>query len=330
MILQCTVEREMRNRGLCIVERSVPVYKMHRPNVHVTQHVYWEGERKMTRTTYETPVGTVSLLGEEAGFTVWWHEKMFKTADDYKVILFLLQDEVYEPNYEEFARAQAAFGEDAIFRADIGAEPLQALVSGIFMTMQTFCLEWMDNRDEVLKLYQALVENRRKIYPIVAQSPAWHANYGGNVTPEIIGLESFERYYVPHYNEAAEVLHKHGKIIGCHFDANCKMLAEAIAQTGLDYVEAFTPAPDTDMTLREARAAWPDKVLWLNFPSSAHLKSDAEVEQITVDLLNELTRVEGIIMGVTEDMPQDRWQGSCRSIMNGLERHAQEYPDLYK
>ena len=56
-------------------------------------------------------------------------------------------------------------------------------------------------------------------------------------------------------------------------------LSKAIAGTALDYIEAFTPAPDTDMTLAEARAAWPDKVLWINFPSSVHLKPNAEVEQ---------------------------------------------------
>ena len=57
-------------------------------------------------------------------------------------------------------------------------------------------------------------------------------------------------------------------------------IRDAIAATDLDYIEAFTPAPDTDMTLAEARKAWPDKVLWLNYPSSLHLKSDARVEQV--------------------------------------------------
>ena len=46
MIPQCTAEREMRNDGLCIVKRDVPVFKTHRPNVKVTQHVYWKDERK--------------------------------------------------------------------------------------------------------------------------------------------------------------------------------------------------------------------------------------------------------------------------------------------
>jgi hypothetical protein len=330
MIPQCVAEREMRNRGLCIVQRDVPVFETHTPNVRVTEHTYWEDKRRMTRTVFETPKGELSTLREDAGFTHWWHEKMFKSPDDYAAILFLIRDEVHEPNYEAFARAQNAYGEDAIFRAQIGLEPLQRLISGTIMDMQTFCVEWMERRDEILTLYEAIAQSRRRIYPLVARSPASHANYGGNVVPEVIGLETFERYYVPHYNEAAAVLHQHGKLIGCHFDANCCLLAEAIAGTDLDYVEAFTPAPDTDMTLGEARAAWPGKALWLNFPSSVHLLPDAQVEQTTVDLLDELPSVEGVIMGITEDMPPDRWQDSCRAIMDGLERHAREQPHLYQ
>lgn len=330
MIPQCAAEREMRNRGLCVLERTVPVFKTHTPNVRVTECAYWEGERRMVRTTFETPVGDLTTLWEDAGFTHWWHERMFKSPDDYPAIRFLIQDEVYEPNYEAFARAQSAYGEDAIWRAQIGLEPLQRFISGTIMDMQTFCIEWMDHRDEILALYEVTVEKRRSIYPLVAQSPASHANYGGNVVPEIIGLETFEKYYVPHYGEAAEVLHQHGKLIGSHLDANCRLLSEAIAGTDLDYIEAFTPAPDTDMTLGEARAVWPGKVLWINYPSSVHLLTDAEVEQATVGMLDELPSVEGVIVGITEDMPPDRWQDSCRAIMDGLDRHARERPHLYR
>jgi hypothetical protein len=292
--------------------------------------VFWEGARQMTRTLYETPVGNLTTLTEAAGFTSWRHERMFKSPDDYKALLYLIQDEVYEPTYASFAEAEEDFGHDAIFRAGFGLEPLQSLISGMVFDTQTFCLEWMDRRDEVLRLYRATVENRRKVYPIVARSPALHANYGGNVVPEIIGLETFERYYVPHYRESAEVMHKHGKLIGCHLDANCSLFAEAIAGSDLDYIEAFTPAPDTDMTLGEAREAWPDKVLWLNFPSSLHLGTDEQVELATVDLLDEVATVDGLIMGITEDIPVHRWQGSCRAIMDGLARHACAYREMYQ
>lgn len=318
-IPQSTAEREMRNNGLCIVER-VAVFNTIRPNVKVTEYTYWENSKKLTRTQYETPQGTLSTLKEFAGFTSWVHEKLFKTPDDYKALLFLIQDEIYEPAYASIANAMKLAGDDFIFRASFGLEPLQSLISGDLMDMQTFCMEWMDNRDEILKLYDALVEKRRKVYPIVAESPVMHANYGGNVTPEIIGLENFQNYYVQHYNEAAEVMHKHGKLIGCHFDANCKLLSQDIQDTDLDYIEAFTPAPDTDMTLAEARQVWPDKILWLNFPSSVHLKNDAEVTELTINMMNELSSTKGIIMGITEDIPPYRWQDSCKAIMSGLKQ----------
>ncbi|MDD2711088.1 MAG: hypothetical protein PHV34_24175 [Verrucomicrobiae bacterium] len=328
-IPQCASEREMRNRGLCIVKRDAPVFRVHTPNVKVTEDGYWENGKKFIRSHYETPVGTVTSLREPSGFTTWTHERMFKSPEDYRTLLFMIQDERYEPCYEVFAQAEREFGEDAIFRAGIGSEPLQALITGVYLGMEEFCVQWMDNRDEIMKLYQAIVENRRKIYPLVARSPALHANYGGNVVPDIIGLKNFEELYLPHYQEAAEIFHRHGKLIGCHFDDDCRLLSKAIARSGLDYIEAFTPAPDTDMTLADARAAWPNQVIWLNFPSSIHLRSDEEVEAATVRLLDEAKTPNGLIMGITEDMPPERWQASCLAIMNGLDRHAREKSEFY-
>lgn len=125
-----TVEREMRNRGLCIVVRNTPVVKTHHPKVKITDCSFTENGRRMTRTVYETPSRTLSVLGEPSGHTVWLHERMFKTRDDYAAILFWIQDEAYEPNYDAFKRGEESFGEDAIFRAGIGYEPLQTLISG--------------------------------------------------------------------------------------------------------------------------------------------------------------------------------------------------------
>lgn len=324
----CATERHLRNHGMCLVPRRAP-FKTHRPNVKTTQQVYWEGDRQYVKTIHETPAGMLSSVHEPVGYTNWVHEKLFKTVDDYKSLQFFIEDEQYEADYAGFAAAENEWGEDALFRATIGLEPLQQLQSGGFMDMEQFCMEWMDHREEILRLYGAIAAGRRKIYPLVAQSPATHANYGGNVTPEVVSSKMFEEYYLPHYHEAAEILHKHGKLIGCHFDANCKRLAPLIGQCRLDYIEAFTPAPDTDMTLGEARAAWPNQILWINYPSSVHLHPDAEVEQTAFDLLEQPPNVDGILFAITEDMPPERWQNSCRAIMAGLERHARQKPAKY-
>ena len=327
-IPQCAVERQMRNRGLCIVHRT-GVFTTTRPNVKVRRETYWEGEKQLHRTWYETPVGTLTTLDEPAGFTSWHHEKMFKGPEDYRALRFYIQDEQYTPCYADYARLEAEMGDDAILRPGFGLEPMQALISGSLMSMQDYCIQWMENRDEVLALYHALVAKRRQVYELVAASPATHANYGGNVVPQIIGLKGFQEYYVPHYNEAAEIMHKHGKLIGSHLDADCGLLAQAIGETDLDYIEAFTPAPDTDMTLAQARAAWPHKVLWINYPSSAHLGSDQKVARLAYDLVEQNGSADGLIMGITEDIPRERWQDSCQAIMDGLDRHALERPGWY-
>lgn len=327
MAAHCQGERILRNGGLCLVV-GVSVFKSFTPDVKITKYTEDYPDRQLVRTYYQTPVGTLSCLHQPAGFTSWNLEWLFKRPEDYRALLFLINNARYEPNYEVVLEKEKMLAGDGILRAGIGLEPLQQLISG-FMGTETFCYEWMERRDEVLKLYQAIVEQRRKVYSLVAASPVLHANYGGNVVPEIIGLENFEKYYVPHYQEAALVMHRHGKLIGSHFDANCRLLAEAISRTDLDYIEAFTPAPDTDMSLSQARKAWPGKVLWLNFPSSVHLKSDREVEKATIELLNEVESVDGLIMGITEDIPAHRWPGSCLAIMAGLRKHAQQHPGLY-
>jgi len=329
MIPQTRAERAMRDRGMCIVDR-MNVFRTHCPNVKITEEPFRQDGKAMLRTRFETPVGTVSLLVEPAGFTTWVHERMFRSPDDYKVLEFMIRDEVYEDTYAAFARAEEISGGDSILRPSFGLEPLQTLISGRMIGMETFCIEWMERRDEILKLYRALVEKRREIYHLVARSPALHANYGGNVVPAVIGPDVFREYYLPHYNEAAEIMHRHGKLIGCHFDDNCRMLAEDIGRSDLDYIEAFTPWPDTDLTVAEARAAWPDKVLWINFPSSQHLLPDAEIESIAADLAEQAGDSGGFLVGITENIPADRWQDSCSAIMTGLERHAAENPERYR
>ena len=321
---------ELRKRGACQVFRSVPGFKSFTPNVKETMATIENLDGTVETTTfYETPVGTLTTTSVRNEYASKIVSKMFKSPDDFKALEFILRDTQVKADYGPIVEMLKNRDDNTVLRGAFGLEPLQTLISAGYIDMMDFCYQWMENRDEMLKLYEAVVEIRRKTYPIVAESPHLHANYGGNVVPEIIGAEVFRDYYLPHYHEAAEVMHRHGKLIGCHYDANCRELAPLIAETELDYVEAFTPAPDTDMTLGEAREFWPDKVLWINFPSSVHVKDDNSVEQKTVDLLNELPALDGFIMGITEDVPPNRTPASYHAILNGLERHRIEYPQMY-
>lgn len=329
MIPQCEAERELRNRGCCVINRRTGDYEEIRPNCpEHEKSVFKNGNQHITKHI-ETPEGPLTVGYEVGENGSWTKEKMFKSPEDYKKIMAYFKDMNFKENYAAFAQAQKYSGEDVLHVSSSDYEPLQYFISSEVMDMQDFCMEWMDHQDEILKICDVIKEKQRDLFKILAESPAQLIYYGGNYVTDILGAENIEKYYLPSYQECAEAIHKKGKLLGSHYDANCKLVAPYIAKSGLDIIEAFTPAPDTDMTLKEARDAWPDKILWLNFPSSVHLQPDKAVEEKTVDLLNELDSTEGIIMGITEDMPPDRWRDSCRAIMTGLERHAKEFPEKY-
>jgi hypothetical protein len=318
MISMCAVERELRGRGLCLVER-VRSYSTHTPNVTYDQvHFKDEAGVGMVREVVSTPRGELSTVSQPAGFTSWRHEYYFKSPDDYKALLFLIEDTVVEPDYEAAARRVAELGDDYVVRDNFPLEPLQNLISSSYMSMEDFCIQWMENRDEVLKLYEAFVEVARRIYPIVASGPLEFCNYGGNVVPEITGREVFREHYVPHYDEAAEALHKTGTLIGTHLDADNRLIMDLVAQTDLDYIEAYDAG--ISPPVREARAAWPDKVLWLNYPCAWHLWPEGEVRKGTKRLIEEADG--GLIIGITDDVPVDRWRGNYTAIMDGIDEMA--------
>lgn len=64
------------------------------------------------------------------------------------------------------------------------------------------------------------------------------------------------------------MLHAKGKLLDVHMDGRLKALAEEIAKSDVDIVEAFTPPPMGDLPLDVAMSLWKKKILWINFPSA--------------------------------------------------------------
>jgi hypothetical protein len=319
LIPQCGAERILRNKGLCIIDQSYFGWTSITPNVKIKSTVYEDNKKLKVRTDYSTPVGNIYSIKEVLDFTLWVKSFLFKNKEDYRKILFLIKDTVILPDYDSVTKAMNKYGEDVFVRGDLGFEPMQELITGEIMGTENFAVEWMDNRDEVLKLYNAIVENRRKEYKILADSPLYYISYGGNIQIDLTSPENFKKYYLPHYEEAAEELHKKGKILGCHFDGNTKTIRDLISYTSLDVIEAFTPYPDTDTSIKEARKAWPDKILWVNFPSSMHLASEEKISEATRKIIKD-AKSKNILIGVTEDVPQDRWQNSFLTIMDTIDK----------
>jgi len=125
----------------------------------------------------------------------------------------------------------------------------------------------------------------------------------GNVAFEIIGPARFARYHAPAITEACELMASRGILTGAHLDGNNAALAPLVAQTGLDVIEAHTPPPDCDLSVADARKAWPDKAIHLNFPSSLHHRPRQAILDAARDILAEAAPGAGFVFGLTEDIP---------------------------
>lgn len=317
-LTQSFEERNMRNRGLCLL-RPQNSYYIDFPTRKTIS--YRQEGREFTKTVFDTPYGELSTLSKKLDNSTsnWTLEHIFKSPDDYKKTRWLIESAAVVPDYERVSKIVQTCGDDYIIRDNLPLEPLQNLISSFYMDMTDFCMEWMDNRDEIMKLYDAFLSLNRQTYPIVANGPLRLANYGGNVVPQIIGPEVFEKLYMPHYEEAAEYLHKTGKLIGSHFDSDNTPIMDLIAKTHLDYIEAYDPG--ISPSVGAAIKCFGDKAIWINWPSAWHLCSREEAAKKTAELITETNGFPKFIIAITEDIPPDRQFSVMHGILDGIEAY---------
>jgi len=309
-------ERRLRELGLGLSVRMALVDAV-RPNCQSEYREWTEGGARYGRTTVRTPVGEVyetHRVGAAYGSN-WAVDHYIKTPEDYRTVEYMIRDTVYRPAYEWFLKAAEDVGEDGYVSGNMGYSPLMEMRVNL-LGMERFAYDMQDRPDLFWSLHEAIKEKQREAYPLLAESPAELVIYCGNCSPEVLG-DRFAKHCVPCYNELGEQLHARGKLLGCHLDANNAFWKEVVAESAIDVVEAFTPAPDTDMSVGAARAAWPEKVLWLNFPSSVHLASGERVGEVTRGLVEE-AEGRGVIVGITENVPESAWRRSLRAIAEAL------------
>lgn len=319
----CRTERELRNDGLCIIQRHPNFYHISTPKCRREVRHVCENGRRIVRTTLETAKGTVtsSDVQEGSGSGMWRNGCFFSGEKDYVVLKAYVEDHTYVADYEVIRQKIAESGGDYFMRGQMDYSPMHKIMYD-YMGVERFAYEWEDNRNEILELYEILRCKYRELYPVAAAAPQLAINMGGNVSANVVSPNMFKEYYVPVYNEASEVLHSGGKLMGVHFDGYTLPYAQHIADSGLDYIEALTPPPTCDVGVAQAHSFWPDKAIWINFPSSVHLDTAEEITAVTRKLLDECQPEKGFLLGITEDVPSDRWPKSFRIILDEVNHYA--------
>ena len=265
--------------------------------------------------SYTTPEGSLSMVQRVLPGTVWIMKFPFSGPEDYPALETLIESRIYEPDYGRFLSDDRIYGEQGLARPVTIHSPMHELIYE-FMGIEGFSVQFSQNRDRVLDLCRILKKDWQRRIEAVAGSPARYVVIEGNTEISVVGPERFLAYYLPAIQEGCEILHGQDKYAGGHFDGNNRLLAPLIARTDLDFIESFTPPPDCDMSVSEARAAWPEKTLLVHFPSTVHHQGAGAIRARADAILREAAPGDRFVLGTSEDVP-----GKGRETLVSLYRY---------
>jgi hypothetical protein len=319
-ILPSSINRvKLQEKGLAICARR-DVFRTVMRDVDVKRVKEDDGS---VRTIYSTPFGSVNQRSRPDAYgsvLMAPVEHFIKSRDDYLVAEFIMKNTYYEPIYDFFLNERSSIGDRGYTLCQTCYSPFIDIQIS-WVGQEQFCYELADNWDAIMSLYEIMRKKQREMYQVVAESPAEYVLYGGNIVPEMIGPARVRDFILPCWEDFAQLLHEKGKKLGVHLDADNRLILDIVKQSPLDFVEAFTPPPDCSVSVLEARSAWPEKTLWINFPSSVHIRDDAVIEKTTRELLEDAGQRNGFLMGITEDIPHEHIERSVSIILKVIEEH---------
>lgn len=305
-------------RGLVPTYWAATVTKSTKGVEKVTD-TYEEDGHTVRRTTIKTPVGEIhtTLHAERQSLTGWTKKHWLVTAEDYRVRTWIVKNAEIRPDPDAYHRLKEATAPWGLVLPAIGRTPLQSiLVDGA--GLEQFAYHLFELEEKVLELYDALLENFRKIVEITAEGPGRYVACIENFTAETMGPDRYERFLLPVYKECFPMLQRAGKVVGTHYDGRLDSAKDVIAKAPVDVIESLTGPPEGDMTLAECRAVWPEKRLWSNINVA---KFDLPLDQLKADIDRGVSEAapdgRGLAFEVSEDLPKN-WQKGIPAVLDAL------------
>ena len=133
----------------------------------------------------------------------------------------------------------------------------------------------------------------------------------------MLGPKRYQDLLVNCYDAAAPFMEAGGKRTMVHYDGDLRCIADEIGASSLHMIESLTEPPEGDMTYDEARAAWPDMVLWGNINIDLYYGPHEALRQAVIEK-RERAGKRGLAFEISEDMPPN-WRETIPVVLETLE-----------
>jgi hypothetical protein len=312
--------RRVVGPGRIGVMRWTGIHRVETPNCRTEVETFVVGGTKWERNTIHTAAG--SMYEERA------YEPVYNTSrprkyfvsepEDYEVLWAYLEDGVILEDYDWYHREDADLGDEGIPLAAIERTPYQQLwVQWVGLSALSYHMA--DYPDRVSRTIELLNRRAREVFEIAYYAPAPFIDFPDNITAPTIGLDRFEEYCVPLYNELADMLAERDALVFVHMDGDLKPLWGAISDSRVGGIDSLAPTPDNDTSVAQAVSMWPDKLLYVNYPSSVHLGSSEEIYTQAQEILEAAGHTRHLQIQISENVPFDVWRQSLPVIAAAID-----------
>jgi len=295
------------------------IHRTEHPHCHFESEQYEVDGTRWQRTTLHTPAGEIY---EERAFESGYGSSSIRKhyvqePEDYDVLWAYLEDSVVLPDYARYEKDAAELGENGLPLVAIERSPYQQLwVQWVGIDALSFHL--IDVPDRVQRTIEMLTARARVLFELATRSPAPFIDFPDNITAPTIGVSRFQRYNVPLYDELAEMLAEREALVFVHMDGDLKPLWQAIADSKVGGIDSLAPTPDNDTPVAQAVEMWPEKKLWVNFPSSVHLRGYDAVRAEAEAILEAGGHTGRLQIQISENVPLSVWRESLPAIVDAI------------
>jgi len=297
----------LRDQGAGAQVRHMRIWRVEYDNLEIIT----EEEPPYTITKWRTPVGEVSLktvfTPQEGPWLAYEVDHPFTSKEDYPVIEYIFENTRIVPDLNEYHQKKKMMGEQGVVVTGMDMySPMQAIMR-YWLGYQNFFYELHDHPAQIERLYELQVELAKKKLQILGDSPVEIPLLCANWSDEF-HTPVFAKYFVPWLREASDYLHSKEKVTQVHADGEIKRLIPLFLETGVDVIEAWSPAPMTSITTAELKKAWGDRVtIWGGIPAVLFEPqySDEEFDAYIIDMFKEIAPGYNFIVGMGDNLPFD-------------------------
>jgi len=236
------------------------------PRVHITERQLNATDREVVT---ETPVGTQRAVFRHHPDNKYRPETIKWPVSDEKELRVAAWREAHRTwrwNQAEFDRVSKIYDRQGAATICISRVTVQKLYLEE-MGVEQAIYALMDWPAACEAYFEALTITETRQMEALANSPMMSINFGDNIHSATLSPGFFKKYVLPAYQRRCEFLHRYGKFVYAHWDGNCKPLLPFAKETGLDGIEAITPIPQGDVTLKEPKEALGDMILLDGIPA---------------------------------------------------------------